>query len=109
MIFGFGSALVSFSQDEIVRTEIAGGKLKYEYRAVKERLHLIKSFFNKYDVLYDGSSAEFIIEEGSATAVARITKNGFEIVGDSEDKKFSCENAEILIDLWYEYSHKNSD
>ena len=109
LVFGIGSALYSPGQDQIHRIDLPGGKMKYEYVAIRERQHLVRSFFKKYDALFDGSSHQFVMTEGSATCVARITKKGFEVIGDSENMKFKCEMAEILIDLWYESSFKNSN
>ena len=96
----------SFSQQETYsRTILPGGKLKYEYHVHKKRAHLVDEFFN----LYAESNREWAMHEGSVTAVARKTRDGFEIVGDGDGKIFKCEMAGLTIDLWYEYAHVNSN
>lgn len=96
----------SWSQSESYSySKIEGGKLKYEFFVHKSRTHLIDSFFE----LYAENKSEWAIQEGSCAAVARKTRKGFEIVGDGEKQEFDCEMAELLIDLWYEFAHVNSN
>lgn len=100
------TSFFSFSQhEEYKRTTLPGNKLKYEYKVHRKRDYLVKDFFDQFC----NGDKHYVMTENSNTAVARITKNGFEIVGDAHQSKFLCEEADLLIDCWYKYAKINSN